>query len=59
MELNQRLIREMVRLFKGVSKLIKNHMRYQEGYIESMPDMSSLLDQSDISNNLNRQHRTQ
>ena len=26
-------------------------MRYQDGYIESMPDMSSLLDQSDISNN--------
>ena len=42
----------MMRLFKGVTKLIKNHMRYQDGYVESMPDLSSLLDQSDFSNNL-------
>ena len=49
-DLNQRLVQEMVRLFKGVTKLIRGHMQYEEGYVHSMPDMSSLLDQSDISN---------
>ena len=43
----RRLTQEMVRLFKGVAKIIENHMQLQESYINEMPDLSG-LDNSNI-----------
>ena len=52
-DLNNRLTQEMVRLFKGVTKIIRNHMQHEHEYINQMPDFSSLeQDQSIASNNV-------
>ena len=58
-DLNYRLTQEMVRLFKGVTKIIRNHMQHEHEYINQMPDFSSLEEGQSIGSGNNPNQRRQ
>jgi len=47
----------MVRLFKGVTKILRNHMLLEEEYIHSIPDLSSLENDSSRQQNSERREK--